>query len=112
MKQMKEEAAKNKQQEAKKNKEIAQLKKESRKRELAIRNMETEKRQRERVLKRKEEEVSGTKYAYIRSLIYPFHCHVYLFKLKFHKHEFCSATMWTPPLESTHRELSFEWSHL
>ena len=26
--------------------------------------------------------------------------------------ELCSATMWTPPLESTHQELSFEWSHL
>ena len=28
------------------------------------------------------------------------------------KHELCSATTWTPPLESTHWELSFEWSHL
>ena len=28
------------------------------------------------------------------------------------KHEVCSATTSTPPLESTHRELSFEWSHL
>ena len=35
-----------------------------------------------------------------------FHCHVCLSKLNI-----CSATMWTPPLESTHRELSFEWSH-
>ena len=29
-----------------------------------------------------------------------------------HKHELCSATTQTTPLESTHRELSFEWSHL
>ena len=35
-----------------------------------------------------------------------FHCHVCLSKLNI-----CSATMWTPPLESTHWELSFEWSH-
>ena len=28
------------------------------------------------------------------------------------KHELCSAITWTPPLESTHRERSFEWSHL
>ena len=26
--------------------------------------------------------------------------------------ELCYATQWTPPLESTYRELSFEWSHL
>ena len=32
--------------------------------------------------------------------------------LNLQKHELCSATMGTPPLESTHRELSFEWSHL
>ena len=35
--------------------------------------------------------------------------------LAFHccqKCELCSATIWAPPLESTHRELSFEWSHL
>ena len=37
-----------------------------------------------------------------------------LSKLKLHlqKHEVCSATVWTPPIESTHRELPFEWSHL
>ena len=41
------------------------------------------------------------------------HCHVSLSKNKIlQKHELCSATMWTPPLESTHREPSFEWSHL
>ena len=57
MKQMKEEVSKNKQQEARRTKEIAQLKKESRQRELAIRNLKTEKRQREAVLKRKQEEV-------------------------------------------------------
>ena len=28
------------------------------------------------------------------------------------KHELCSATTRTPPSESTHRELSFEWSHI
>ena len=28
------------------------------------------------------------------------------------KHELYSATSGTPPLESTHQELSFEWSHL
>ena len=28
------------------------------------------------------------------------------------KHELCLPTTWTPPLESTHWELSFEWSHL
>ena len=28
------------------------------------------------------------------------------------KRELCSATTGTPPLESTHQELSFEWSHL
>ena len=28
------------------------------------------------------------------------------------KYEVCSATMWAPPSESSHRELSFEWSHL
>ena len=57
MKQMKEEAAKSKQQEAQRNKEIAQLKKESRLRQMTIKNLETERRQREVVLKRKKEEV-------------------------------------------------------
>ena len=57
MKQMKEEAAKSKQQEAQRNKEIAQLKKESRLRQMTIKNLETERRQREVVLKRKQEEV-------------------------------------------------------
>lgn len=57
MKQMKEETAKNKQQEAQRNKEIAQLKKESRRRQMAIKTLETEKRQRDIVLKRKQEEV-------------------------------------------------------
>ena len=31
---------------------------------------------------------------------------------KLQKRELCSATTWTLPLESTHRELSFEWWHL
>ena len=57
MKQMKEEATKSKQQEAQRNKEIAQLKKESRLRQMTIKNMEMEKRQRDIVLKRKQEEV-------------------------------------------------------
>ena len=57
MKQMKEEAAKNKQQETQRNKEIAQLKKESRLRQMTIKTLETEKRQRDIVLKRKQEEV-------------------------------------------------------
>ncbi|XP_020607901.1 kinesin-like protein KIF21A [Orbicella faveolata] len=59
MKQMKEEAAKNKQQEAQRNKQIAQLKKESRVRQMTIKNLEMEKRQREIVLKRKQEEVKA-----------------------------------------------------
>ena len=59
MKQMKEEATKSKQQEAQRNKEIAQLKKESRLRQMTIKNLETEKRQREVVLKRKQEEVQS-----------------------------------------------------
>ena len=57
MKQMKEESAKNKQQEAQRNKQIAQLKKESRLRQMTIKNLEMEKRQRDVVLKRKQEEV-------------------------------------------------------
>ena len=57
MKQMKDEMSKNKQQEARRNKEIAQLRRESRQRELAIRNLQSEKRQREAVLRRKQEEV-------------------------------------------------------
>ena len=57
MKQIKEEAAKSKQKEAHRNKEIAQLKKESRLRQMTIKNLETERRQREIVLKRKQEEV-------------------------------------------------------
>ncbi|XP_068706448.1 kinesin-like protein KIF21A [Montipora foliosa] len=59
MKQMKEEAAKNKQQETQRNKEIAQLKKESRLRQMTIKTLETEKRQRDIVLKRKQEEVKA-----------------------------------------------------
>jgi len=57
MKQMKDEVAKNKQQEMTRNKEIAQLKKVSRMREIAIKNLESEKRQKENILKRKNEEV-------------------------------------------------------
>lgn len=60
MKQMKEEAAKSKQQEAQRNKQIAQLKKESRLRQMTIKNLEMEKRQRDIVLKRKQEEVRIT----------------------------------------------------
>lgn len=59
MKQMKEEATKSKQQEAQRNKEIAQLKKESRLRQMTIKNLEMEKRQRDIVLKRKQEEVKA-----------------------------------------------------
>lgn len=59
MKQMKEESAKNKQQEAQRNKQIAQLKKESRLRQMTIKNLEMEKRQRDVVLKRKQEEVKA-----------------------------------------------------
>ncbi|KAJ7322787.1 Kinesin-like protein kif21a [Desmophyllum pertusum] len=59
MKQMKEESAKNKQQEAQRNKQIAQLKKESRLRQMTIKNLEMEKRQREVILKRKQEEVKS-----------------------------------------------------
>ena len=48
------------------------------------------------------------------SLIHSCDCHVPLSKLNINlqNHELCSATTWTPPLESTYRELSFEWSHL
>lgn len=59
MKQMKEEATKSKQQEAQRNKQIAQLKKESRLRQMTIKNLEMEKRQRDIVLKRKQEEVKA-----------------------------------------------------
>ena len=47
-------------------------------------------------------------------IIKPFHWHVSLSKLKikFAKTWTCSVTTWTPPLESTHQVLSFEWSHL
>lgn len=62
MKQMKEESAKNKQQEAQRNKQIAQLKKESRLRQMTIKNLEMEKRQREVILKRKQEEVHVVEY--------------------------------------------------
>ena len=41
----------------------------------------------------------------------PFHCHVSL-QIKQKNYELGSETTWTPPLESTRRELSFEWSHL
>ena len=41
----------------------------------------------------------------------PFHCHVSL-QIKQKNYELGSETTWTPPLESTRRELLFEWSHL
>ena len=44
----------------------------------------------------------------------PVHCHASPFKLniKFAKNELSSVITQTVPSESTHRELSFEWSHL
>jgi hypothetical protein len=56
---MKEEAAKHKDVEQRRNREIAQLRKESRKRENTIRSLEAEKRVKEVVLKRKQEEVTA-----------------------------------------------------
>ncbi|PSN35255.1 hypothetical protein C0J52_18156 [Blattella germanica] len=56
---MKEEAAKHKDVELRRNREIAQLRKESRKRENTIRSLEAEKRVKEAVLKRKQEEVTA-----------------------------------------------------
>jgi kinesin family protein 4/21/27 len=56
---MKEEAAKHKDVEVRRNREIAQLRKESRKRENTIRFLEAEKRVKEAVLKRKQEEVTA-----------------------------------------------------
>ena len=50
-------------------------------------------------------------YLGLKGLTYLFHCHVSLSKWNFQKHIF-STTTWTLPLKSTHRELSFEWSHL
>ena len=58
---MKEEAAKHKDVELRRNREIAQLRKESRKRENTIRTLEAEKRVKEAVLKRKQEEVTALK---------------------------------------------------
>lgn len=57
MKQIKEEAEKNKLNDAKKHKEITQLRKAHLKKEQRIKNLETEKHQKEIVLKRKQEEV-------------------------------------------------------
>lgn len=57
MKQMKEDAEKNKQFELKKNKEMAQLKKEHMKREGLIRTLENQTKQKDMILKRKQEEV-------------------------------------------------------
>jgi len=59
MKQMKEDAEKNKKFEVKKNKEIAQIKKEHMKREGRIRTLENQTRQKDMVLKRKQEEVDS-----------------------------------------------------
>jgi predicted RNase H-like nuclease (RuvC/YqgF family) len=56
---MKEEAAKHKDVEVRRNREIAQLRKESRKRENTIRSLEAEKRVKDAVLKRKKEEVTA-----------------------------------------------------
>jgi uncharacterized protein YlxW (UPF0749 family) len=56
---MKEEAAKHKDVELRRNREIAQLRKESRKRENTIRSLEAEKRVKDAVLKRKQEEVTA-----------------------------------------------------
>lgn len=57
MKQVKEEADKNKVNEARRNKEVAQLRKETVKKESKIRTLERETQQKEVVLRRKQEEV-------------------------------------------------------
>lgn len=67
MKQVKEEADRNKQSEARRNKEVAQLKRDQIQKENRIRNLEKEKKQKETVLKRKVEEVH---YTYIISVIF------------------------------------------
>ena len=54
---MKEESNRHREQEIKKNREVAQLKKETRKHETKIKSLETEKRVKDTVLKRKQEEV-------------------------------------------------------
>ncbi|XP_071121574.1 kinesin-like protein KIF21A isoform X5 [Mytilus edulis] len=59
MKQVKEEADRNKQSEARRNKEVAQLKRDQIQKENRIRNLEKEKKQKETVLKRKVEEVES-----------------------------------------------------
>ncbi|XP_013396201.1 kinesin-like protein KIF21A isoform X2 [Lingula anatina] len=61
MNQMKAEAEKNKNFEARKNKEIAQLRKEHRKKEAAIKQLEQQKQQKEMVLRKKFEEVENLK---------------------------------------------------
>ena len=60
MKQVKDEADRNKQSEARRNKEVAQLKREQLAKENRIRNLEKEKKQKETVLKRQVEEVWNT----------------------------------------------------
>lgn len=65
MKQVKEEADRNKQSEARRNKEVAQLKRDQIQKENRIRNLEKEKKQKETVLKRKVEEVHKLKLFYL-----------------------------------------------
>ena len=57
MKQIKDDSEKNKQTEARRNKEIAQLRKDYMKKDHQIRNLEREKQQKEIILRRKQEEV-------------------------------------------------------
>lgn len=57
MKQVKEEADRNKQTEARRNREVGQMKREQLRNENIIKNLEREKQQKELILRRKQEEV-------------------------------------------------------
>ena len=45
-------------------------------------------------------------------LIQSFHLSGHTFRFRLQENELSSVITQTVPLESTHRELSFEWSHL
>ena len=65
MKQVKEEAERSKQSEARRNREMGQMKREQLKKENRIKNLEREKQQKELILRRKQEEVITLLFSFI-----------------------------------------------